>query len=286
MRETFEFRIPEDKASQYLPDDVGVVLGSIGPKTRKLEVSPQDWLYQEIGRLEREFRARDDEFHFGWGIRRKYRKSELDGAQFFHGIVRHIFEPAGEECGTTYDESTACPQCGGGAQRSAKLILDARSLAKQNKLAIGITIAGEIVVSDQFVSFFQAGNFRGAEFQPVYRRARPHESIRGWHDLVPTADPIDIVEPTRAANAPFAELGGEYRCPRGDTIGLNLLSELWISKDGYEKSACDLAFTAQRVGVHRGVLRPEPRLLLSPRLWMAFEGSGLKGLRFEVVHVS
>jgi hypothetical protein len=43
--------------------------------------------------------------------------------------------------------------------------------------------------------------------------------------------------------------------------------------------------TKQHVGVRRGLLRPEPMLLISPRLWESVIQQKLSGMNFEVVHL-
>jgi hypothetical protein len=178
-------------------------------------------------------------------------------------------------------------RCGGGAILASQLLLSARRLPKRENVAIAKTIAGEIIVSEKFVKVFTSGDFFGAHFRPVYDRRRKLEQIPGWYELAMKSAPITVVAPTRAGNNPFDDdVDGEFRCPRGDTIGLNLISELWLSRADYGNSKSDICFSAQRFGERRGLLRPEPELLISPRLQRALSDSGLKGLRFEVTHLS
>jgi hypothetical protein len=105
-----------------------------------------------------------------------------------------------------------------------------------------------------------------------------------WHQLVPTAF-VDVTPPTRTGVDPFDEdEKGEYRCPHGDTLGLNLLSELTISApSGIE---WDVAATRQYFGLRSGVLRPEQRLLVSPRLRRLIEDNDVKGYKIEVAHMA
>jgi hypothetical protein len=67
-------------------------------------------------------------------------------------------------------------------------------------------------------------------------------------------------------------------------VGINLLSEVTAKAATIPKA--DLMATRQMVGVRRGLLRPRPILLLSPRAWRAIEGANLKGLVVEVAHLS
>ena len=55
-----------------------------------------------------------DSFLYGWHVIREYNDEELNNAQLFHIRIKKTFEPAGKECGTVYDESTACKICGVG----------------------------------------------------------------------------------------------------------------------------------------------------------------------------
>jgi hypothetical protein len=105
-----------------------------------------------------------------------------------------------------------------------------------------------------------------------------------WHQLVPTAF-VDVISPTRTGVDPFDEdEKGEYRCPHGDTLGLNLLSELTVSGPCGVK--WDVAATRQYFGTRSGVLRPEQRLLVSPRLWRLLEENHMKGYKIEVAHLA
>jgi hypothetical protein len=47
----------------------------------------------------------------------------LSSAQLFQLKINKVFEPAGEECGTEYNEGTACPFCGTGADQVSPLFL-------------------------------------------------------------------------------------------------------------------------------------------------------------------
>ncbi len=287
MRETMEFRIPEENAQEYLGTSVGVPLGIV----RKVVVATDDPLFQRICELDREFqRASDgrDFFFFGWNPHRRYTKAELNAADAFTLIIKRTFEPPGEECGTVYGESTACELCGSGATQRTDLILDPRSLARADKynLSIARTIADEVVVSENFVEFFESGSFTGAVFRLVRRRGNPSTVLSGWQQLYETSQLLNIVPPTQTCVSPSTgDEHGEYRCPFGHTIGLNLISELWVSKEDFESCNCDIAFTRQHVGTRRGLLRPRPMLLVSPRLWRAMEESGLKGFDVEVAHL-
>lgn len=125
------------------------------------------------------------------------------------------------------------------------------------------------------------------EYVDLKHHERPPkgEAAPVWHQLIVTM-PVEIVVPTRVGIDPFDDdAKGECRCPRGDTIGLNLLSELWVSQRDFASCNCDIACTKQRIGVHRGLIRPEPLLVISPRLWRSLEENEMKGFRVEVAHL-
>jgi hypothetical protein len=334
VQERVDFRIDEDDAQKHLLPTDGVQLGCDlegHPTTRKVEVAVTDPLYAKIGELECQYKATGKQagFFLGWQIRRKYTKAELAAAEVFRALPKHTFEPAGEECGTVYDESKACEYCGVGAARATDLILPPNRLPKRGNLALARTIAGEVIASEAFARLFKAHRLRGAEFQPI-RARRTGKAVPGWYALAVTAPSVLIVPPTRAGLAPFAELDWEhpppacasksreyrqedwakliaqddrwiewskasyreqrwadrheeYRCPLGHTIGLSLLSEVSIQRADVKD--WDLAETAQHFGVRRGLLRPETKLLVSPRLYQLVKEDDLKGITFEVAHL-
>lgn len=281
MQETIEFRIPEKKAQEFLAHADG---NCIGGSVRKIELEQNDPLFQRIGEIDREFRSKGSAFFTAWIPHRRYTRRELESAQAFDLIIKRVFEPSGEECGTKYDASTVCSLCGAGDAQASNLFLDAKSLARRGNLAIAKSIGGEVVASAAFVELFKAHALQGARFQPICTQTRPSEHIPGWYQLIGTDKRAEIVEPTRAGMNPFDEdREGRYRCPWCDVLGLNLLSELSVARTSFQGT--DIAFTKQRVGVRRGLLRPEPSLLISPRLWRVLEQSRLKGCRVEVAHL-
>jgi len=280
MQEIYEFRLPQDEADQYLPNHSGARLRT---GVCKLRLGPEDPLFAEVERVHREFRARGEVFFYFWNCFRKYSRSELSDAKLLKVEFRSAFEPTGEECGTHYDESTACPECGAGATQTSELFLDGRRIPPMRDCAR--SIAGELVVSHRFVSFFRDGNFSGAEFEPVRLANRGGEPSDKWFQILIKSSPVDLHDNTRVGDNPFAE-GAEakYRCSRGDLVGLRLLSEVSIQKQTYFGD--DIVRTRQFVGRRGGVLRPEPIVLISNRLWSAFEQAKLKRWNFEVGHLA
>ena len=72
---------------------------------------------------------------------------------------------------------------------------------------------------------------------------------------------------------------GEYRCPQGHLLGLNLLSPLYVNLT--QCPAADLLSTRQYISTRRGLLRPERMLVASQRFRATVAEDGLKGFRFE-----
>ncbi len=303
MKELIEFRLPEEKAEKFLRPTDGIRLGM---SVRKLLLLVSDPLVSQIITIQNKLKESGDYLFLYSHIHRRYNESEMRAADAFRVIIKHVFEPAGEECGTIYDDSGACEYCGSGGQQVSNLILETRSLPKQSNLGIAKTIAGEIVVSQSFVELFEANKLKGAEFQAVRQRKNSAVVVPGWYQLLVCSASLTIVAPTRAGVTPFddgseqllnqgeilEQLGikgswcdshGQYRCPMGHTMGLNLLSELSVEKE--ESDEWDMAWTRQRVGVRRGLLRPEPLLVISRRLRELALHQGLKGMAFEIVHL-
>ncbi len=301
MRETVEFRVPEDLAQRYLPAGCGKRLG-LGI-ARKLNLDLADAIVLEIRRIDEQLRARGEgAFFTSWEIRRQYSYRELEDAELFHIWPRVVFEPAGEECGTVYDEESACDHvfapesemevsgrrvsgpastCGAGARQVTPLFLDGRRIPR--KLDFARTIAGEIVVSARVREVFLRKGFVGAEFDPVRQSNAGNAPSPEYFQLNVVGPPVELDATTRTGGNLFDE-SGYGRCPRGHVAGLNLLSEVTVTRASLPEA--DVMETKQMVGVRRGLLRPRPILLLSSKAWRAIEEGKLKGLTIEVAHLS
>jgi hypothetical protein len=277
MRECVEFRIREENAAENLPPEIGE---NVGYGVRKVIVDTGDPLFAEIGRLHRAFRAKGEYFFSGREYFRHYTRRELDQADLFHVRPKRVFEPAGEECGTTYDNSKACPECGAGAPQTSPLFLDGRRIPRNVDFAQ--TIAGEIVVSERVVEAVRARELTGFELEAV-RLSNVGGMPSEYFQLIVVGQAVELDPATRAGEDPFDD-DSYGRCPRGDVVGLNLLSEVTVKGETIPQA--DVMATRQRVGARRGLLRPRPMLLLSPRAWRTIEEAKLKGLIVEVAHLS
>src|SRR5262249_22702448 len=100
---------------------------------------------------------------------RSYTRAELARARLFQLRINAVFEPAGEQCGTAYDDSTACQHCGAGRRQVSDLILDLRKVPTTKDIAR--TIADEWIVSQRFAQLLLDAEISGFELRPVRHKA-------------------------------------------------------------------------------------------------------------------
>ena len=156
MREIYEFRVREKYANRLFDPDEG----------EKLGWTKQYPKFKRVGELNVLIRKDPNDFFFaGWNISRRYTASDIAQAKLFLLCRLATFEPAGEECGTQYDELSACPDCKSGAKQISPLFLDWKRIPKNKDIAR--TIAGEIVVSKRMIELFERYSITGARFGPV-----------------------------------------------------------------------------------------------------------------------
>ena len=265
-----EFRVQEQHASRLFGPSEGKRLGwtkQFGDKfvtVRKVELTADDPKFKRVGELNDLLKKQPHGFFFaGWIIRRRYSADDVRQAKLFLLCRIATFEPAGEECGTQYDESSACPSCKSGAKQVSPLFLDWKRIPKSKDIAR--TIAGEIVVSKRMVELFESHSITGAKFGPVCNRPATSAESKDWFQLLVESSDAEVVPPTKMGVNPFDEdTAGHYRCSHGDLIGLARLSEVSINRSSYNGS--DIVASRQFVGTRRGLLRPERFLLVSPKL--------------------
>ncbi len=289
MKESFEFRVREKYAGRLFAPNEGKKLGwtkQFGDKfvtVRKVELSADDPKFKRVCELNDLIKKDGTDYFFaGWDIHRRYTAEDFEKAELF--LIHHIstFEPAGEECGTQYDESTACKHCQAGASQVTPLFLDWKRIPKSKDIAR--TIAGEIVVSRRLMELFDRHSITGAKFLPIRHRPASSAESKDWFQFVAESSDAVIAAPTKTGIHPFDEdMAGECRCPLKDLIGLNRLSEVWISRSSYNGS--DIVASRQFIGVRRGLLRPERLLFVSPKLRQLIEKEKVKGCKLEVAHL-
>ena len=281
MKETFEFRVDEEFCGLLFKSTEG---RKVGTSTRVVSLDSMDPRLGRVGKLQKSIREiHGKPFFYGWTIRRRYSVEELGQAQLFLADVTHRFEPTGEECGTTYDERIACAECGAGAKQTGPLILNIRSIPK--KVDIAKTISGEMVVSKRLMDLATSNAVTGIDFNPVHDARDPRVTNHKWFQLnVQTVARLDVSPKTKVGNDPFDEDPlGKYKCPRGDLIGLNLLTQTWVRRSEFQ--GIGVFESRQFMGCRRGLLRPERLLFLTSSARKLFLECGIKGIKYEVVGV-
>ena len=279
MRETYTFRVLETAAMETLGPSIGESRGL----ARVIETTGEDPLFRRVGAIDLEWRQQGRGFLLGWDVHRSYNDEELATADYLHLIIVPVFEPAGVECGTEYADGTACVKCGYGRQQVSALRIDGKRIPPAKDLAE--TIAGEEwLVSQRLGDMLNAGEFTGMELRSVEHCRRPGETLPDWNQLMIQRNGVVVTGQTKAGISPFDhDEAGQYRCPLGHVMGLNLLSELVV--EAGEPPGRDFALTLQAVGVKRGLLVPRRQMLISQRVWQLLKTSKARGWRVEVAHV-
>lgn len=292
MQEKVELRIYKKYAHLILQPNEGKDLGLyVG-----VEISTNDPRFEKARLLTEEIRKKYNDFFFLYSeIKRKYSKKELDTATLLHLKIKAVFEPTGEECGTLYDESAACEICGANRKQVGKLKLKKGSIPKKD---IARTIAGEVVVSERFATVFKQRGLKGASLEPIildkgtsnYYQLMATSELELTMDTVAGVNIFDFSEGSEPTE--FTVSGGHhvniekevYKCPKGHTIGLNILSELYVLRSP-SINDYDFFSSKQKIGVKRGLLQPEPLYLCSPAFRKMVEEEKLSGFEFEIAHI-
>lgn len=274
MREILELRVNAEFADLLFSKGEGKYLGTT-VKVVKMDTS--DPRYERISIIDKELKKKYNErFYFGWNLERKYGKKELDDAKLLHLKIKKVFEPTGEECGTVYDESTSCEFCGANRTQVGMLELRKDTVPKKD---IARTIGGEVVVSEVIAKAIDQWNIKGVRLLPTniskcYQLIST-ENIRLSNKTIVGVNPFDLS--TRDGN----EI---YKCPNGDTIGLNLLSEPVVDANPLI-GKLDFFSSTQKLGVERGLLRPNPIYFCSQLFREMVKLVNLTGLDFEVADI-
>lgn len=277
MKELIEFRICNEYAHLLLKLNEG----NRNASNTIIYITKEDPKFEQIRILSKEIRDKKNDFFFLYSnIKREYSKNEFETATLFQMKIKTMFEPAGEECGTLYDEKTACEICGANRKQVGVLKLKKGTIPKKD---IARTIAGEIVVSEKFKEAFKQRNLKGLELIPVEFA----KSTSDYYQLVATSE-IELSQSTVAGINIFdlstSSEGEIYKCPKGHTIGLNLLSEAYVLNSP-SISECDFFVSKQKIGVKRGLLRPEPIYFCSQAFREMAEEEKLIGFEFEIVKI-
>lgn len=253
-------------------------------------------LYNEIHLIDdRQLQAGEPTIFSYWKITRHYEKEELEKAKLFKILPTAFFEPEGESCDTIYDEESACELCGSGAKRLGPLKLRYSSIPKKD---LAVTIASEVVFSSKLVEMADKWLLTGLNLTPVqFRNDRSGFLTPNLMKVLKVSSVIKTGEdpfqskgysPKSASQGlekyGYISKGEIYKCPNGDNLGLNLLSEVTVMDDP-AIGMYDIFFSKQTFGVRRGVLRPAPVLLCSPRFRQMVLDEKLTGFKFEVANI-
>ncbi len=278
VRETFDLRIPEGKASEWLSPNDGT---SLGGSVRKLLVRRDEPVVDVVREAQRHYRSLGSAFYLAWSVFRKYSKAELANAAAFM-LKPHPVEMAGEEYGTTYDEYVSCPLCGTGALQTSPLTLACRRLPRKDFCR---SLGWELIVSARVVRAFVDAGVTGVEFAPIIC-SETGVASENWRQLVVSRHDVHIASPTEVGIGPFEEVSAlteKYECARGHLLGLNIISEASIDRNTWGDE--DIAFSDQFIGIRRGLIRPHRVLFISPKVRAIIANENLTGTGLEVVHV-
>ena len=301
MKELLELRVNMKYAHLLFADDEGV---NLGDSIKKVVIDTASPIYTEVGKLQKKIMEKYETlFFFGWNYIREYTEDEIRSARFLQIRRTRFFEPTGEECGTLYDESTACPICHAGARQIGPLKLRKSSIPRTD-LAETIAWGEETIVSEHFKQLMEVNHTTGISFVPIYNKRM--EKIQNFYQLIPTFF-LDFSPKTIFGLAPFdfsGKSGGKtaiyrnpdgtlekkfyplevFACPNGDNMGLHILSEAYLKgEEGLDK--IDFFASKQTVGGRGGLIRPHRQLFCSNRMMRLIKDNKLKGFKFEVAHI-
>lgn len=217
--------------------------------------------------------------------------------------------PGPEAYGTKYDYSNAChvgqpaekklafdawwpysmdgsEQCGAGRVQVSDLILDlARAPVGKD---IAQTDGDEWLVSEALANLLTDNAITGISLRPI-KDAAKRRTVRpaAWFQLVFSGRTVNVAEPTRFGDGPFdPNPAGSTKCPLGHTRGLNLLSEIYLSRRSWDGS--DMVRTTDLVGFRAGGTRasvPAPMVLVGPKVRRLLAEHRIKGCEPEIARL-
>ena len=285
MKELLELRVDYKYAHLVFKEDEGVNLGDfMGYSVKVVKIDTSSSVFEKVGQVSKDIQEKyNDLFFGGWKYIRKYTTKEIADARLFQIDVRKYFEPTGEECGTKYDETRACPICGSGRKQASPLRLKKGRFL--NNRDVAITIGNEIVVTKRFVEVMRDNGIKGIKWGPVYVGEKLSEDC---FQLMVEGEKLELSEQTKFGVNPydFSESSKTevFKCPNKDNWGLNILSEAYV-KEKASLSDADFFISRQTYGMKSGYLNPAHLLFCSPKLYHVIKDNGLKGFNFEVAHV-
>lgn len=229
---------------------------------------------------EESIKAGNGALYFGWEIIRKYSEKELLEAKWFSLYSKRHFEPCGEECGSIYDEAKACTCCGAGAVLKGAFRFNLNRIPKN--VDIATTIASENLISEHLVSLLKQQQVKGLDLIEIEHSGRKKFS-RNWYLLKTDSKLLKVNERTKVGEDPLKGESQQYHCKHGDTLGINLLSEIYCTNNGCDET--DICQTHQYFGIRMGLLRPARHILINQKIRNILIKNKIKGYSLEVAHI-
>lgn len=278
MNEKLELRFDADAAKRLMPSLEGEDLGGV----LRVFLDGADPRLPQVCAFQREARQRGGHFFTYWEYHRHYTPKELAAATCFELVAMSRCESSGAAHGTAFDKSIACPRCGVGRRQVSTLRFDQRKLKRSTDFLE--TLGAEYLVSDRMRATVEAAGLFGAEFRAI-EHLETRRAIAGWHQMLLTAEPVDISAQTRCGISPCdPDERGQYRCSACGYLGLSVLSELYL--DQAPPPGVDFAPTKQTVGSSMGLYVPHAIPIVSQRARQTLAAAKLKGFKFELVRSS
>ena len=275
MRERYTFRLLADAAEARLPP----ALGSRRGLARVVLADAGSSAFEQVRAALLDATAAKVPLLASWNVIRTYTDSELAAADLLLLTPTVTFEPAGEECGTRYDETSTCGPCGAGGRIAGYLHIKPGSIPL--RASIAETIAGELVISRVLANRLASHGLHGFATAPVVDCAG--DPVDAWVRPAFDEATLESTSATRWGHDPLATQPPVPPCPLGHIRGINLLSELRV--DASALTGADVMLTTQYVGVRAGLLRPRRLIVLSAAAFRALAAAGPGSWRVEVVHV-
>lgn len=278
MRECAEFRIPESNAKGFLNDNEGT---SVTSSVRKLVIDTNSDRFREIGLIDAQWKSNGRAFYTSCKISRSFSSLELQNAILFSVRFSKVWEMAGEEHGTLYDESKGCPVCGTGSKQVGPLLLPMKKVSKSADFIK--TIAGEYLISKRARELFEDQQISGSVFSPVLNTQDSCRESNQWYQLSTSTIDLEISSSTKVGIDLFDEdIKGTYRCTCGQLLGLNLLSPVILKAE--QVTLDDICSSRQFIGIRKGLLRQEKVIFATQKLRQMAIKEKLRGLEFDVAY--
>jgi hypothetical protein len=280
MTEHFELRVPSEHASKVFDANEGRDLGGI----RVIRISASDPRLIRISKIQQQLRSRGDFLVVGWRIIRRYDPAELLDVPWLWIRPTKPIQACGEEYSTKYDDSQSCVICGWGAKQDTYLDLPPSSVPAGHDLTV--TWTGEWVASTRFMDAFGETLASCVSWEPIIHSTSRVSKSAAFVQMRVNQSTFAIDSRTilrdHLIDYPGAPKSGV--CPFGHTLGLNVISELYV-KPVNGKFQGPISATQNGFGQRRGLYRPTPAIIVSQEFYRRFHLESMCGLRFEAAHM-